>query len=539
MAEDPGKKVWREVDELVSERSTWEAHWREIADQIWPDLSGTFDARGMQITPGSKRTSKMFDSTAAIALTRFASVFESMVTPRNNRWHRLTANSPELSRNRDVQLWFDEVTDRLFKLRYAPQANFASQQNGVNMYLGAFGTGAMFVDEQDTPQGGIRYKACHLANVYLMENHQGIVDTAYRVFKLTARQAVDRFDKEKLPDKIVSDSEKRPNEKHEFVHVVKPRTNRDPNRPDKMNMPYMSMYVTRDKEQIVSEGGYQSFPYAVSRYIQMPGEVYGRSPGMLALPTVKTLNEQAKTVLKQGHRTVDPVLLAHDDGVVDTFSLKPGAINAGGVNSQGRALVQALPTGNITAGYQMMDQERQIINDVFMITLFQILTESPQMTATEVLERAQEKGALLSPTFGRQQSEYLGPLISRELDLMADQGMLPPLPPALIEAEGEYEIEYDSPLSRAQKAEEASGLIRTLEIVNAYVQTTQDPSPLDHFNWDEITPSLSHINAVPTRWMRAAQDIQQIRQSRQQEMQDQKAIEALPALSSMAKGQQQ
>ena len=36
-----------------------------------------------------------------------------------------------------------------------------------------------------------------------------------------------------------------------------------------------------------------------------------------------------------------------------------------------------------------------VINDAFLVTLFQILTETPEMTATEVIERTREKGALL------------------------------------------------------------------------------------------------------------------------------------------------
>jgi hypothetical protein len=82
----------------------------------------------------------------------------------------------------------------------------------------------------------------------------------------------------------------------------------------------------------------------------------------------------------------------------------------------------------------MLAEGRAIINDSFLVTLFQILIDSPQMTATEVLQRAQEKGALLSPTMGRQQSEFLGPTIERELDVLAQQGMIPPMPAILQQA---------------------------------------------------------------------------------------------------------
>lgn len=537
MSDTTGKNVVQVTDKLANERSNWDSHWREIAERMWPDLSNRFLTRGHNRTTGEKRTTKMFDSTAAQALSRFATVFESMVTPRNQRWHRLRASDKKLNKIRRVRLWFEEVTELIFTVRYAPQANFASQQQGINMYLGAFGTGAMFVDELKTNVRGIRYKACPLDSTYFLENHQGIIDTSYRYFTFTARQAVQKWGQDKLSKKINNAYEKNSTDEFKFIHAVVPRSDYDPMKIDGKNMPFASIYVEESEKTTVSEGGYRTFPYAVSRYVQMPGETYGRSPGMLALPTVKTLNEEKKTVLKQGHRAVDPVLLAHDDGVVDNFSMRPGAINTGGVDAEGRRLVQELPVGNLSVGYQMMEQERQVINDIFLITLFQILTETPQMTATEVLERAQEKGALLSPTFGRQQSEYLGPLIEREIELLQMQRLLPPMPPELIEADGDYEIIYDSPLSRAQRAEEASGLIRSLQLIQPYAESTGDLSPLDHFDWDVITPEVARINAVPEHWLRGEDTVAQIRQNRQQAAERQQAIEAAPSIASIAKSQ--
>jgi hypothetical protein len=254
---------------------------------------------------------------------------------------------------------------------------------------------------------------------------------------------------------------------------------------------------------------------------------------MEVLPAVKTLNEQKKTVLKQGHRTVDPVLLAHDDGVLDTFSLRPGAINYGGVTADGRPLVTQLPVGNVNIGRDMMQDERNTINDAFLVTVFQILTETPRMTATEVLERTREKGVLLSPTLGRIQTEYLGPLIERELDILSRQGLLPEIPPELEEANGEFKIEYDSPLSRAQRAEEASGLLRTVENAISIAGNTGNSSVLDHFDWDTIIPELSSINGVPTRWMKSMEDIQKERQARAQAAQEQREVNNLPAQSQM------
>ena len=157
------------------------------------------------------------------------------------------------------------------------------------------------------------------------------------------------------------------------------------------------------------------------------------------------------------------------------------------------------------------------------------------MTATEVLERAREKGALLSPTMGRQQSEMLGPMIEREIDLLSQQGLLPPLPDALIEADGEFDIEYDSPLSRSQRSEEAAGWLRTLEAAIAYANTTQDVSVLDHFDTDVIYPALGEINAMPASWTRGEDAVMAIREGRAQQQQQQQMLDAAPAAAGMVK----
>lgn len=526
--------VIREYQRLSGSRGTWESQWDEIAKRIWPTNSDSFTSRGFR-TPGQKRTQEVFDSTASLALNRFGAILDSLLTPRNQTWHRLTTNNRDLNKDRQVRLWFEQTNRALFTYRYAPQGNFASQNQQNYKSLGAFGTGSVFIDELVGGDPGLRYRAVHLSEIYFSENHQGIVDSALRYFPLSARQAVQKWGRDVVPASILTALENAPEKEFHFIHCVKPREDLDFGKKNFKGMPYASYYVSIDGQKFLSEGGFSTFPYAISRYEQGLGEVYGRSPAMDVLPAIKTLNEQKKTLLKQGHRVVDPVLLAFDDGIVDTFSLKPGAINAGGVSADGRPLVHALQTGNISAGKELMDDERSLINDAFLVNLFQILTESPQMTATEVLERSKEKGILLAPTIGRQQSEYLGPMIDRELDVLVRQNLLPPMPQALKEAHGEYQIEYDSPLSRAQRSEEASGLMRTVETTLNVVNVTKNLDPLDHFDWDVIVPEISEIQGVPARWMRAPEVVAQLRAGRQQQGQVQQAIQAAPAAAAMVK----
>jgi hypothetical protein len=528
---DFAAQIVKDFKQISTNRGNFETHWQEIAQRMIPNEAPYFNAFGQVRTQGEKRTQFVFDSTAVNALGRFAAILDSLLTPRNQKWHRVMAMDPDLNKRRDVQLYFDEVNEKLFRYRYSPKANFASQNQKNYRALGAYGTGSLFIDEL-TQERGIRYRYIHLSQIYFQENHQGIVDRAMRYFPMSGRQAYQKWG-DAVPEVIKKAAEENGEKQFWFIHCVKPNEDLDVTRSDYKGMLYASYYVNVDEQVLLSTSGYNSFPYAISRYEQFDNEVYGRSPAMDILPAVKTLNEMKKAELKTAHRIADPVLLAHDDGVVDAFNFRPGSINAGGVSADGRPLIHALSTGNLQMSKETREDERALINDAFLSNLFQILTETPQMTATEVMERTREKAILLAPTIGRQQSEYLGPMIDREIDLLARQGLLPPMPQALQEARGHYKTVYDSPLTRAARAEEASGLMRTVENALQIVNITQDPAPLDHFNWDVIIPEVSDIQGVPHKWMNDLNAIAQIRQQRSQDKQHQQLTQAAPAAAAL------
>lgn len=531
--EDTAQELIREFKYHQSRRYNWDSHWREIAERIYPSHRSLFQSGGNLASQGEKRTQNLFDSTGALALNRFATIADALLTPRNQKYQILKASDPALNKIRRVALWFDEATRRLFQYRYTPSANFGAQHILSLKSLGAYGNECMYIDD-NRAEKGLRYKNCHLAGVYFSRNHVGIVDTIYRLYKQSARQAWKEWG-DRLPEVILQKLKDRPEEQFQFLHVVKPREDVDYERLDYKGMKYASFYVSMEGKTVLEEGGYDVFPYTAAGYELMPEEDYARSIAMDVLPSIKTLNEQKKTLLKQGHRAVDPIYLIHDDGVMDAFSAKPGTMVSGGVSAEGRELVKTLPVGNIAIGKDMMDEERGLIRESFFLNLFEILIEKPNMSATEVLERSKEKGMLLGSPLGGLETSKLSPQTIREMDLLMAQNLLPPMPPELLEAEGDYEIVYYSPLTRAQQAEEASGLMRTIESALNVVNVTQNPEPLDFFNWDEIIPDVSQIQGVPPKWMRAMEDVMAMRQKRAEAEEAQTAIQAAPSAAALMK----
>ena len=534
-AQDIVQDSIHEFSQLQTWRNVFASQWEEVAELILPNYRNTF-FYGNYNWPGQKKTDRQIDSTGMLALGRFSAICDSLLTPRNMTWHGLRADSDYVMKDRQTQLWFENLTKLLFKYRYKPLANFTGQNHATYQMLGAFGTQAMFVDALYDINGsrGIRYRSVPLGELFLRENHQGLVDGVIRWFRLTARQAHVQFGW--IPEKLQQAYKAQSETKYDFIHRVIPRTDYDPDRLDEKGKPFASFYVCLATHDLMSEGGYRSFPYAVSRYQQAPQETYGRGPAMDVLPALKTLNAEKTTFLKQGHRAADPVLLTADDGVVD-FSLRPGALNKGGMTADGRPLVGVLPSGNIQISKEMMAEEKSLINDSFLVSLFQILMETPQMTATEVIERTNEKGILLAPTVGRQQDEYLGSMIPREIDLLIQLGLVPPMPPRLREAKGEFSIFYTSPLSRAARAQEAAGFMRTVENSKELVAITQDMSILDVYDFDTANKEIAEIQGVPPSWMADNESIAAKRKNRADQTAKQQAIQAAPAQAAMMKAQ--
>lgn len=494
-------------DKLQATRLPYERMWQEIGDRIMPDNSQF----NRTYTPGSKRTQFMFDATAPLALQRYGAAMESMLTPRTQRWHQLRSKNPDLQKRQDVQQYYDTLTDILFAVRYSPHANFASQVQECYLSNGAWGTGILYID--DLLGMGLRYRSCHLQECYLAENFSGVVDIIHRQFKFTARQAFQAF-KGNIPKGVMKNYEKDPLVESSYIHCVYPNPDFERRAIGGMkSLAFLSMYLCKDEPFICRDGnGYRKFPYPISRNMTMPGEQYGRGPASLVLPDIKQLNEFERVMLRQGQLAVDPPILLQEDGALTGFNMQPGAMIYGGVNADGEPLARPfLTNAKLDIGQDMLESKRKVINDAFLVTLFQILVENPQMTATEAMLRAQEKGQLLAPTMGRNQSEFLGPIIDREIEILSLQGILPPPPDVLVKAGVEHETEYVSPLNRAQMADEGVAIANTMQFAQTIAE--YDPDAFKIFKGTDILRKVAQINGMETTLLFTDTEMAQIKQA--------------------------
>lgn len=526
--------LMRRFDAAKMLRANWEAMWQQIADRVLPQMADFTSKRG----DGERRTELMFDSTAALAARDCVSALASFGWPSNQQYQKLTAHDKRVAKLHPVQLAMDEWTERLFAARYSPRAAFEASMAEAALQFVVFGTGVVFIDQDIHQRLLLRYKSIHLANVYLLENSAGVVDTVFRRWEWTLRQVQQWIEQERaagrnvadMPEKLRRRLQTHPEDKVELVHAVMPRADYEPGRLGPRGMEWASCHFIAAERHLLQEGGYRTWPFMVLRYMTSPGEVYGRSPAWLALSNIKVLNAQKRSILQAAQKVADPPLLLHEDGILGAFSMAPGALNYGGLDANGNQLVKPLVTNaDVRIGIEMMDKEREIIDSAFFLNVFRALVENPGMTATQALEIMQERAMLMSPILGRIESEGFSPGTTREIALLADANQLPPAPPEMGE---DYKIEYTSPARRAMRASDAIAITRTLEAVLPIAQT--DQTVLDVFDMVAAAREIAEINGVPAKILRDPDAVQAMQADRQSQQQLQGLVEAAPAVSAAA-----
>ena len=542
---DP-KDAIKLYEQAKSIRSVEENDWRMAAAYCLPSHYSAWQTDGPasyhQNNAAARRV--QYDTTGTRSLPKYVSILERIATPIGQRWHGLMPSDVRLRKNRRVKAYFDALQDLLFKMRYDPKAWFRTASSEMYTSMGVYGNGPIYIGQRrQTPVSrlpGFRYIACPMRDVFFLVDDDGEVVAVFRRFWLNVRQFKQKFPDLPYPSQMQSEAAKPvPNEQQyfEFVHYVTMRgSDYDPQALDARRHPIVGSYIcVKSQEYVGDETGFRSMPYRIPRTATIAGNPYGISPAVSVLAALGGASTVKKTYLKQGNKAVDPVLLAYDDGVLNgEVDLRPGSVNYGGVDKQGRPLIQPLKTGDFRVAETLLADERRDIEDSFFVTLFQILNDTPEMTATEVMERVAEKASLLSPTMGRLQSEFLGPCIEREIDMLDEMGLLPQMPPELIEAKGEYEVVYTSPLAKGQYAEEVSGFMRAVEMALGVANATQDPSHLDHFDFDTAIPEISDYMAVPARWTNDPKRIVAKRENRDAQAKEAELLKNAPALASAA-----
>lgn len=521
---------------LSAKRDQWKTIWQELADLLHPTRGGFTT----EMLAGQETNSAIYDSTPMQARRALATTISGLMKPSESDWFWMKSEDDDLNEQEGPKRWFDIVQTRMWDWIYDPSARFIQQSGAVDNDLATFGLGYLWIDE-NRKKTGLSFKSLLISSVALDENSDGEVDTACISSQFTARQAVQKFGEQKLApcpkvlEALRSTDPKAKDHKFEFIQCIYPREERDTRYRDSLNLPFASLIVAKDDEDIIDESGYHEFPLAVPRWEVYPGEIYPRSPGMLALPDARTLQTMGHTILVAGEKTVDPPLWYVDDGMISAVRTFPGSVTA--VSADTVKDLRGPPMGvlemgkNLPVGREMQQDYRDMVGSAFYKDVFNLPIDQAKMTATEIMERKQQFLRTIGPTLAQLEQDYIGVIIRRVFGLMMRAGAFPPPPDELKNTKANFE--FMSPVQQAKAHVDAAGLRASLEFLLPLAQFK--PGLLDRFDDDEIVSDLPDMFGFRQKWLKSTDKVEAERQQRAQMMQAQMAMQTAGGAAAVGK----
>ena len=166
-------------------------------------------------------------------------------------------------------------------------------------------------------------------------------------------------------------------------------------------------------------------------------------------------------ILKNASISVTGIWQAEDDGVLNPANIKlvPGAIIPKAVGSKGLTPLEA--PGKFDVSQLILENLQKSINHALLADrLSQV--NSPNMTATEVLERTAEIARILGASFGRLQTELLTPLLKRAFLILQRRGDI-----MNFDLDGKIvDLQYKSPLAMLRAREDVNNISEWVSMVS-------------------------------------------------------------------------
>ncbi|NKB59003.1 MAG: hypothetical protein GKS00_21970 [Alphaproteobacteria bacterium] len=531
---DRATRMLERLERLKSDRQNWDSHFESLARVFLPRRLGFTSVR----PEGERRTEELYDGTPQQAARGLAGALDGLLKPKTEAWVRTRVVDDALDNEEEVKDWLAFVDDRMLKAIYNPRARFQQASGEVDHDLAVLGTGALFIGEAQNLDR-LTFASQSLAGLYLMVDADGMVNALYRTRRFTARQAqeffVDRLGGTlgKTAGKAIED--KMPDKKLDYVHAVLPRREREGTRKDNRNLPFASIWIDVDDKTILHESGFHEFPFAVPRWDTLSGELYGRSPAMIALPDANTLQAQGETILMAGEYATLPPIFAPSDSIVGPSKLRPGRYTFYDLDAAvGQRLAQPIfpmQTGaSIPIGREMQNDTRDQVWAAFFRNVLNLPNAGPQMTATEIIQRKEEFVRTIGPVFGRLESDYLAPIVERVFGIMLRAGSFGEMPEML--AGADMRFEFRSPIERVRKQIEAAAALKSVEEIGLVAQATGDPGVLDFVDRDKVAKLIDEANGANI--LRSDREVAEMRQQRAQA--EQAAAQAADAEKALTVG---
>nr|DAP60083.1 MAG TPA: head to tail connecting protein [Caudoviricetes sp.] len=494
----------------------------------------------------------IYDNTAQRANGIMANVMVNNIWPNGPRTFSLgrTWDTPDTE---EVKTYFSYVNQQMYSVMDNTKAGLQTALDEYMLDQGAFATSGIYVKEKEDDRAvPVRYEAWSIKGRYIDEGPDGNIDTIFSEISMSVRNAVKVYGYENLSARVRKDFDNGDIEnKVKILHVIEPRLERDKSKKGVKDMPIASIHIEVDTRKILKESGMEEMPVFIGRFSKVPGEIYGRSPAMVAMADILEINAVREAISIATEKQLDPPMAVYDDGALGAGAIdtSAGAINVFSVTGRlnaGKPIEPLYTVGELQSSYTHIDTLKETINNHFYLDRLLDFNNETRMTLGEAQLRNALRGQSLGAFYARQENEVITPMIERTFNILLKlgrlgviqgskeeveqlkRGMQPVyIPEELVQrmmnGEDFYEITYLSPAKRTMQSEELRGIIETANFAVQVAPTS--PEIIDNIDFDKLIARVAKLSGAPMELIKDSDTVKKIREARAKQQKEIAKIE--------------
>jgi hypothetical protein len=467
------KAILRTWEDLKAIRQPREASWQMCADYFMPNKDFSTQARPSEIIRRrivSSLGPRILSRGSGLAVAYLIDQASPFIGP--NVKHALVRAGRSSSLSSASIDYLGRLEYSIFDAQMMPKSGYISSISRAVLEAFLFGNGVQWIGRQ---RGfGPKYQMRPFRSCWFAENEDGDIDTLYFRYQMPAWRVCARWpdmarQNEQLWEK--GGDEKRCQELVTLLAAVEPRAG------GRMGAvatqkPFQYVLLAVDHQQVLEESGYDSFPYAVARLNVEEGSAYGTGQAWHALPDILAYNQFQQLMEKAAAGRADPILFTPGRLFPKGLDRRNGAVNrydptALGFQRLQEAIQRLEISGDPVAPANVMDALRRDAEEIFYVD-WMSLNDGVQKTAEEIRDRRDLRLRAMSSLVPSIDRDLIGKGADRTLEIMAEEGLIPPPPEEL----GGMEVgwDYKGPLAMMQQRGQFEAVDRLYDLALKAIQ---------------------------------------------------------------------
>jgi len=460
---------------------------------------------------GKERNDHIFDPTGEQSVYAFANNIQMTVMPPFTHWAKVQVSD-------EIIQWADaQNTPPAFETVYGPItsdtiASMKDQLEHINKTIFAFmnsskleaiinecfqdlaiSMGVLLINEGDL-DNPLRFESIPANNVIIGSAGSGDITNVWRPITIDAKNILHRWPNAVLSQNLQRKVDNSPNEEIQFVEG----TITYPNNPEGFKYYYFVMTIGGE-EEILCEWR-DIFPWVIFRGTKAPGELYGRGPGLMALPMVRVLNRTVELNLRGLQFSTIP-LFVYSNGMFNvnpyTFTMQPGALleAPNGVNP--RDAISSITGESPDYALEYIQNMRAMIQEIMFANPLNLGQQTKTATEAQIINNQWvQKNAGF---FSRMSLELFPPLIDKVLYILTKKGAIPQVDINGVKRDVRidnilFKLNYNSPLAKLQAMKD----VQNIEQAVQFAANTFGPEGLVTFHIGELPIEVYEKLDVPS-----------------------------------------